>query len=310
MVTSSSTSIFVSHSHIDNDFCLRLIKDLRHVLADENAVWYDSGGGLQGGDSWWPKIMQEIKARPIFIVVLSPDSMTSKWVNSEIDLAWKHKHSSIGKHIIPLLYRACETRDDLDTLHIISFLSPISYEDALKNLIQALDIPIRQTEEQKIRSAPQPPYYNKHYPHLRRYGPSSPTEEEWCQEGLKHTANQQYAQALTDFENAIAINPNYLRAYTGRGNTYDSLKQYDQAIADYTHAITIDSKNVDAYFRRGLSKSELKRYDEAIADYDRAIALNPNYANAYHGRGRAYAALNKRKQSKEDFDHFSKLTTN
>src|SRR2546421_8883161 len=106
--------IFVSHSSKDQDFCLQLVNDLQTILGDENAVWYDARGGLHGGDTWWRKIMQELKARNVFIVVLSPDSVTSLWVNSEIDLAWRQKHSPSGKLIIPLSSRPSEIPDDLD----------------------------------------------------------------------------------------------------------------------------------------------------------------------------------------------------
>ena len=45
--------IFVSHSHLDNDFGTQLAQDLRRVLNDENAVFYDVLGGLHGGERWW-----------------------------------------------------------------------------------------------------------------------------------------------------------------------------------------------------------------------------------------------------------------
>src|SRR5437763_14386593 len=125
--------IFVSHSSKDQDFCLRLVDDLQTVLGDESAVWYDARGGLHGGDTWWRKIMQELKARHVFIVVLSPDSVISPWVNSEIDLAWRQKHSPSGKLILPILYRPCEIRDDLDILQIISFLPPNRMREHWKN---------------------------------------------------------------------------------------------------------------------------------------------------------------------------------
>src|SRR6266536_2426897 len=132
--------IFVAHSSKDHNFCLRLVNDLRRVLGDNSAVWYDAQGGLQVGDIWWHKIMQELKARSIFIVVLSPDAIESKWVNSEIDLAWKQMHSSTGKLIIPILYRACKIRDDLDLLQSVSFLPPKTYAQAFKELILALEL--------------------------------------------------------------------------------------------------------------------------------------------------------------------------
>ena len=62
--------IFISHSHIDNEFGTRLAQDLSRVLGDESAVWYDVLGGLHGGDTWWEKILEELTARKVFIVCL------------------------------------------------------------------------------------------------------------------------------------------------------------------------------------------------------------------------------------------------
>ena len=143
MTTSPSTvlRIFISHSHKDNEFGVKLVEDLRRVLGDESAVWYDAKGGLHGGDTWWSKIIEEITARNIFIVVLSPDSMSSPWVNDEINLAWRQKNSPEGKRIFPILYRQCKSRGDLDTLHNINFLPPRTYEDAFNDLLIALGLP-------------------------------------------------------------------------------------------------------------------------------------------------------------------------
>src|SRR6266571_6881572 len=79
--------IFVSHSHLDNDFGTKLAQDLRGVLKDEQAVWYDVLGGLHGGVTWWEKIVEELTARDVFLLVLSPDAMNSLWVRREIDMA-------------------------------------------------------------------------------------------------------------------------------------------------------------------------------------------------------------------------------
>ena len=90
--------IFVSHSHLDNDFGTRLTQDLRRVLDDESAVFYDVLGGLHGGETWWDKIVEELTTRDVFIIVLSPDAMNSIWVRREINVALNE-----NKYIIPLL---------------------------------------------------------------------------------------------------------------------------------------------------------------------------------------------------------------
>src|SRR6266571_4806323 len=145
--------IFISHSHIDNEFGTRLAQDLSRVLGDESAVWYDVLGGLHGGDTWWEKILEELTARKVFIVVLSPEAMKSPWVRDEINLAWKQKNSREGKQIIPLLYRECSVRADLDTLQVISFLSPRTYETSFKEILITFGLPTA-GEEKPVRIAP------------------------------------------------------------------------------------------------------------------------------------------------------------
>ena len=127
--------IFLSHSSHDDGFGARLVQDLRSVLGSEDAVWYDSQGGLHGGDSWWGKIVQEVVLREVFLLVLSPEAMASHWVIRELDMAITQ-----GKLIIPLLYRSCSVRPDLLTIQMISFLPPKSYEAAFAELLIALRV--------------------------------------------------------------------------------------------------------------------------------------------------------------------------
>src|SRR5579859_2291155 len=114
--------IFVSHSHEDNAFGIKLVEDLRRALGSDDAVWYDARGGLKGGDDWWSKIVDELTTRPIFIVVLSPAALASKWVLTEFTLAFKQWHDPAGKFIIPVLYQPCVPRADMRMLQMVSFM--------------------------------------------------------------------------------------------------------------------------------------------------------------------------------------------
>ncbi len=156
----SPPRIFVSHSHKDNDFGIRLVEDLRGVLSNEDAVWYDSHGGLQGGDTWWETIIHEITTRTIFLVILSPDAVESKWVRDEINLAWREKNSPRGMLLIPLLRHACTVRADLRSLQIIDFQTSRDYNLAFDELLTALGDIEPQT--------PQPPMSQPQRSHLSR----------------------------------------------------------------------------------------------------------------------------------------------
>src|SRR5439155_17585557 len=103
---------------------------------DESAVLYDVLGGLHGGEIWWEKLVEELTARDVFILVLSHNAMNSKWVRLEINVALNE-----DKYIIPLLYRPCSIRADLKTIQIISFLAPQRYEAAFQEVLGALGLP-------------------------------------------------------------------------------------------------------------------------------------------------------------------------
>lgn len=128
--------IFVSHSHEDDAFCLRLIGDLRARLG-EDAVWYDTSGGLHGGDDWWDRIVQEITARPLFLVVLSPHADASKWVQQEMGIAFR-QHVESGKQLLPVRIAPSPRRADWAAIHEFDFqayIQPERYAAALTDLL-------------------------------------------------------------------------------------------------------------------------------------------------------------------------------
>src|SRR5258708_14775961 len=77
--------VFVSHSHVDNDFCRAFVASLRRELYDRNAVWYDEHN--LGWGALRQVIERELRACQHFIAILSPAAVTSEWVNAEIDAA-------------------------------------------------------------------------------------------------------------------------------------------------------------------------------------------------------------------------------
>src|SRR6266702_6218466 len=287
--------IFMSHSSKDHDFCVRLVGDLQRISGDESSVWYDAKGGLYGGDSWWRKIMQEVKARNVFIVVLSPEAAVSPWVNSEIDLAWRQKHLPPGKLIIPVLYRSCEVRDDLDTLQVISFLPPKTYETALKELLLALKLSTESVTRSVVASQPD-----------EALTPQK-TKAQWMKKGNTHYDTKQYKEAIVNYDRAVQLDQNYAIAYNQRGNAYYYLKEYQKAIADYNRAIELDPTMVVAYNSRGNVYYALKEYQKAIVDYNRGIQLDPNYAAVYNSRGNAYYYLKEYQKAIADYNRTIQL---
>ena len=111
-----------------------------------------------------------------------------------------------------------------------------------------------------------------------------------------------YHEAISDYDKAIRLNPDYAFAYNNRGNAKEKLKQYFAAIADFDTAIRLNPDYADAYHNRGLAKEKLKQYFAAIADFDTAIRLNPDYAHTYFNRGLAKQSLKQYAAAIVDYD--------
>jgi tetratricopeptide (TPR) repeat protein len=74
------SKVFISHSSKDDGF----VRELRESLAyHDQDVWIDSRE-LRGGDPLWPEIQAAIESASAYAVVVSPDSLQSKWVGKEL----------------------------------------------------------------------------------------------------------------------------------------------------------------------------------------------------------------------------------
>jgi hypothetical protein len=93
------SQVFISYSRRDLSFVEQLVSDLKRTGID---VWYDLSG-LEGGSRWRIEIQKAIKNSDFVIVVISPDSVESEWVEREYLFA-----SNLKKKILPIMYRECE----------------------------------------------------------------------------------------------------------------------------------------------------------------------------------------------------------
>ncbi|MCY4403209.1 MAG: tetratricopeptide repeat protein [Candidatus Poribacteria bacterium] len=108
--------------------------------------------------------------------------------------------------------------------------------------------------------------------------------------------------AIVDYTEAVRLKPDFTEAYINRGNAKRSLGKHRDAIIDYDEAIRINPNSAAAYTHRGVSKNELGNHQDAIEDHDKAISLQPNYADAYINRGTAKRALGQHEEARADMN--------
>jgi tetratricopeptide (TPR) repeat protein len=98
-------------------------------------------------------------------------------------------------------------------------------------------------------------------------------------------------QALAEFDQAIAIDPNNADALYNRGLLYQADKQHQSAIDDFTAASGLTPQRAEPLLGRAISRLALDRVREAAADLDEAAQADPQNAQVWVTRGQAYERL-------------------
>jgi tetratricopeptide (TPR) repeat protein len=114
----------------------------------------------------------------------------------------------------------------------------------------------------------------------------SPKLEEYNGLARQKVVKGDYQGALVDYNRAISIDPNYAKAYAGRGGLKMlAFKDYQGALVDLNRAVQLDPSSTQAYNNRGVLKaSHLQDYQGALADLNRVISIDPNDIDAYNNR--------------------------
>lgn len=100
---SKAGKVFISHSSKDKPFVDRLVSDL---TARAIPVWYDKFD-VRIGDSITGSINDALAVSKYFLIVLSPDAVSSRWVKEELNAALMHQAVAQGTFMIPVLLRDC-----------------------------------------------------------------------------------------------------------------------------------------------------------------------------------------------------------
>jgi len=102
--------IFVSYAHADREFIRRLVGDLRRR---QIRVWIDER--LQSGEAWRQQLRAAIASADAVLVVLSPASAASDYVQWEIAIA-----NELGKLLVPAVFQRCELPDTVRQLQYVN----------------------------------------------------------------------------------------------------------------------------------------------------------------------------------------------
>jgi tetratricopeptide (TPR) repeat protein len=308
--------VFVSHSHSNNAFCAELVRGLQAAGAD---VWYDEQT-LHAGQLG-PVIERELRDRPVFVVVLSPAALQSRWVEDETRWAYGLLRRDPSRILLPVLAEALPDEGDIwlflqDFKRVeASGLWPFSSAEAVSRTLRALQL--TRPGEAPLPTAPQQGDNANElllkgkalfaqdrdaealelFKQVTQIAPGN--FEAWANLGRAYTWTGNPTEGLAASGHALDIQPDFALGWYAKGNALRKLGRNDEALAAYDRALALDHDYAPAWNNKGAVLNGLKRYAEALAANQRALELDPNFANAAGGVVIALRGLGRTAEAEE-----------
>jgi tetratricopeptide (TPR) repeat protein len=94
-------------------------------------------------------------------------------------------------------------------------------------------------------------------------------------------------QAITHFQRALQVNPDFVEARCALGNAYSQKGHVDEAMVQYRQALKINPAFAIAHNNLGSVLMRKGQVDNAIAEFRNALQEKPDFAEAHHNLGKA-----------------------
>ena len=106
--------------------------------------------------------------------------------------------------------------------------------------------------------------------------------------GLLELESDNVAQALDEFQKAVAIDGDFVEARMNVGNIVLGFRKYQEASQQFNAVLGRQPKNYDAIVGLGIAQRGLKQLDQAEKSYRKAADLDQTRAEAYFNLGVLY----------------------
>ncbi|XP_068742918.1 cell division cycle protein 23 homolog [Montipora capricornis] len=124
-------------------------------------------------------------------------------------------------------------------------------------------------------------------------------EETCCVIGNYYSLHDQHEKAVTYFQRALKLNPQYTSAWTLMGHEFMERKNTSAAIEAYRKAIDVNNRDYRAWYGLGQTYEILKMPFYCLYYYRQAHKFRPNDSRMLVALGESYEKLNSVQQAKK-----------
>jgi tetratricopeptide (TPR) repeat protein len=312
--------VFVSHSHADNSFCQDLVQGLTSAGAD---VWYDSDSMHSG--QLGPVIERELRTRPVFIVVLSPQALNSRWVEEETRWAYNRLRRDPGRIMLPVLAAPLRDEDDIwlflqdfrrvgatgtepfppteavsQTLHALQLMAPneAPLPVAPRSDENAADLLTRAKALYLVERTPEA------LPLLRRATELDPSSADaWAILSETLSGLGQPVEGLLASERAVSLDTRLVEGWYARSLGLIRLHYYKEALDASAQAIALDPDSWRALDIHARALAYLQRYDEALAASEAALRLDADNPTLWNNKGALFNIVHRYQEAFDAAEH-------
>ncbi len=129
----------------------------------------------------------------------------------------------------------------------------------------------------------------------------------WFEKGIYFAETNNYAEAVSSFNSAVKLDPQYDLAYYNRGVAYGHLQNYSEELNSYCQAIKLNPQFGAAYFNQGIVLGKLGQHQRAIESLGKFIELEPDRPYAYILRASNYIAVRQYDAAEKDASHAAQM---
>lgn len=143
--------------------------------------------------------------------------------------------------------------------------------------------------------------------YTQKLNTASPRAVDYIARGILYSMLKNYESAISDFDKALSITPDYTVALMGKGYAMAMLMPTDKEIRAY-NVIEVYNKALErnpalvyAWFNKGYLCYGSGDYAGAEESFTKAIELNPDLGQAYYNRGLARMQQSRKEDAFSDF---------